>query len=314
MRAGADRMPVWWPPPRCTAQTPRSTRPTGRPLAGKSVLIWPDRDAPGWDYADRASQAILHAGATTVAILVPPDDKPEGWDAADAIPDGFDVAGFLAVGERMPVMRSVEEIAAAGFADGHRLDVPRTDCRLAFTRRYGRGLALLRAVGQVAGVDGRALECRSDALRLASGPRHLPQCVAQGGQPTAQGQAGQLGHDLGGRENRPLRSEARVQLPRSGMPTSWALNTPGGVVDLRTGRMRAHRRDDRMTKVSHRHPAGRLSNVAGVPGRRHRWRCRSDRLPATDGRLLPDRRRPASTRCSSCTAPARTASRCSSTC
>lgn len=29
-----------------------------QPLAGKSVLIWPDRDAPGWDYADRASQAV----------------------------------------------------------------------------------------------------------------------------------------------------------------------------------------------------------------------------------------------------------------
>ncbi|MGL5632082.1 MAG: phage/plasmid primase, P4 family, partial [Azovibrio sp.] len=30
----------------------------------------------------------------------------------------------------------------------------------------------------------------------------------------------------------------------------WALNTPGGVVDLRTGRIRDHRREDRMTKVT----------------------------------------------------------------
>jgi hypothetical protein len=36
----------------------------------------------------------------------------------------------------------------------------------------------------------------------------------------------------------------------------WALNTPGGVVDLRTGRMRPHRRDDRMTKVSTATPQG----------------------------------------------------------
>jgi len=36
----------------------------------------------------------------------------------------------------------------------------------------------------------------------------------------------------------------------------WALNTPGGVVDLRTGRMREHRRDDRMTKVSTATPKG----------------------------------------------------------
>ena len=97
-----------------------------RPLAGKSVLIWPDRDAPGWDYADRASQAILQAGASNVAILVPSDDKPEGWDAADAIPEGFDVAGFLAVGERMPVTRPLEEVAPPEARTG----APRTVCRV----------------------------------------------------------------------------------------------------------------------------------------------------------------------------------------
>ena len=69
----------WWQPRPCWRK--RSVDKTDwSPLAGKSVLIWPDRDAPGWDYADRASQAILNVGATTVAILVPPDDKPEGWD------------------------------------------------------------------------------------------------------------------------------------------------------------------------------------------------------------------------------------------
>jgi len=106
------------------------------PLAGKSVLIWPDRDAPGWDYADRASQAILDAGATTVAILVPPDDKPDSWDAADAIPEGFDVGGFLAVGERMPVMRSVEETPSPDLLTG--VDWTTEDgLSSTFTRRYG---------------------------------------------------------------------------------------------------------------------------------------------------------------------------------
>ena len=50
----------------------------------------------------------------------------------------------------------------------------------------------------------------------------------------------------------------------------WLLNTPGGVVDLRTGRMRAHQRTDRMTKVSTAVPKGEcptwrgfLSDVTG---------------------------------------------------
>lgn len=60
------------------------------PLAGKAVLIWPDRDKPGFGYAEAASQAVLMAGATSCAILLPPDAKPEGWDAADALAEGFD--------------------------------------------------------------------------------------------------------------------------------------------------------------------------------------------------------------------------------
>jgi putative DNA primase/helicase len=54
------------------------------PLNGKTVLIWPDKDKPGWNYAEQAAQAILNAGGNACAILVPPADKSEGWYAADA--------------------------------------------------------------------------------------------------------------------------------------------------------------------------------------------------------------------------------------
>ena len=71
------------------------------PLAGRAVLIWPDRDKPGWEYATLAAQAILSAGAKTCHILYPPEDAAEGWDAADAIAEGFDVAAFLSHGPRL---------------------------------------------------------------------------------------------------------------------------------------------------------------------------------------------------------------------
>lgn len=70
------------------------------PLAGKALTIWPDRDAPGWDYAEAAARACVSAGARSVAILVPPSDRPAGWDVADALAEGFDVTDFLATGER----------------------------------------------------------------------------------------------------------------------------------------------------------------------------------------------------------------------
>ena len=47
------------------------------PLKGRRVLVWPDRDEHGWRYALAAAQALLEAGAASVAVLRPPDDRPE---------------------------------------------------------------------------------------------------------------------------------------------------------------------------------------------------------------------------------------------
>ena len=73
------------------------------PLKGKRVLVWPDKDGPGWQYAMAASQAILVSGAISVSVLLPPDDKPDKWDAADAVEDGLDVAAFIASAEKQSV-------------------------------------------------------------------------------------------------------------------------------------------------------------------------------------------------------------------
>ncbi len=76
------------------------------PLKGKDVLIWPDRDAPGWDYAEAAAKACVDVGCRSVAIVVPPESKPQKWDAADAVAEGFDCKGFLHAGERIEIKAS----------------------------------------------------------------------------------------------------------------------------------------------------------------------------------------------------------------
>jgi putative DNA primase/helicase len=73
------------------------------PLKGKDVLIWPDYDAPGRDYAEAAAQACVAAGCRTVAIVIPPASKPQKWDAADAVVEGFDCKSFLDAGERITI-------------------------------------------------------------------------------------------------------------------------------------------------------------------------------------------------------------------
>lgn len=65
------------------------------PLAGKEVLIWPDKDKAGWDYANNVAVALQEIGVTKLAILYPPDDKADKWDAADAVEEGFSINEFF---------------------------------------------------------------------------------------------------------------------------------------------------------------------------------------------------------------------------
>ena len=64
------------------------------PLAGKDVLIWPDNDTPGKQYAETVYR-ILKPLAKSLRILSVPEGKPPKWDAADAVSEGFDVDVFL---------------------------------------------------------------------------------------------------------------------------------------------------------------------------------------------------------------------------
>ena len=70
------------------------------PLKGKQVLIWPDNDEAGQQYAARAAQAIVQVGASLVAILHLPDNKPEKWDAYDAVAEGMDVWAIVRDSQR----------------------------------------------------------------------------------------------------------------------------------------------------------------------------------------------------------------------
>ena len=117
------------------------------PLAGKSVLIWPDRDKPGWEYATLAAQAILSAGAKTCHILYPPEEAADGWDAADAVAEGFDVAAFLTHGPRLQ-MHDVAEEAEPVISSDESVWGTEDALALAFTRRYHRDWRYVAAWGR----------------------------------------------------------------------------------------------------------------------------------------------------------------------
>lgn len=64
------------------------------PLQGRSVAIWPDNDAPGYDAATRLAKR-LQGIAARVVVVRPPEWAGDGWDLADDAPDGWNAAQHL---------------------------------------------------------------------------------------------------------------------------------------------------------------------------------------------------------------------------
>jgi putative DNA primase/helicase len=64
------------------------------PLTQKEIIIWPDNDTAGFEYAKKVAAHLLKI-AYQVSILTPPKDKKEKWDAADAILENFNIHSFL---------------------------------------------------------------------------------------------------------------------------------------------------------------------------------------------------------------------------
>lgn len=224
------------------------------PLAGKAVLIWPDRDKPGWEYAVQAAQAILSAGAKSCHILYPPEEAAEGWDAADAVAEGFDVAAFLAHGPRVQ-MHDIADPGEPVIGADESVWGTEDALALAFTRRYHRDWRYVAAWGRWLVWDGRRWRneetlaatdlirgvCRHAALQ-ADNPKLAAKLATSG--------------TVGGVERLARADRRHAATTAEWDADPWLLNTPGGVVDLRTGRLRAHDRADRMTKITTATPAG----------------------------------------------------------
>ena len=225
-----------------------------KPLEGKAVLIWPDRDKPGWEYAANAAQAVLDAGARSCHILYPPQEAAEGWDAADAIAEGFDVVSFLVHGPRMQI-HAVAEDAEPVVSSDESVWGTEDALALAFTRRYHRDWRYVAAWGRWLVWDGQRWRnedtlaatdlirsvCRQTALRADD--RKVAAKLASSG-------------TVGGVERLARADRRHAATTDEWDADPWLLNTPGGVVDLKTGRTRANDRGDRMTKITTATPRG----------------------------------------------------------
>jgi len=239
------------------------------PLAGKAVLIWPDRDKPGWDYAMATAQAALVSGATSCDVLLPPDDRPEGWDAADAVAEGFDVAGVLAGGPRM-------SIKPTSITPTQEPSVWATDdaLALAFTSRYAEDWRYCAAWARWLVWDGRRWQADETLL-----VHHLIRAICREAALKADSHrlAAKLAASstVGGVERLARTDRRHASTSEEWDADLFALNTPGGMVDLKTGRIKPHDRRERMTKLATAAPRGDCA----------RWRAFLDDITGGDAAL-----------------------------
>ena len=216
------------------------------PLAGKNVLIWPDADKPGQEYAVQAGQAVLSAGAETCHILCSPENKAEGWDAADALAEGFDVQVFLAQGARVQVH---DVPVATNLQSDESVWGTEDALALAFTHSYHRDWRYVATWGRWLLWDGKRWRteetlaatdlirnvCRQAALSAPNGKIAVKLASSS---------------TIGGVERLARADRRHAATVGEWDADSWLLNTPCGVLDLRTGQQRPHDRADRMTKIT----------------------------------------------------------------
>lgn len=224
------------------------------PLKGKHVLVWPDRDKPGWDYAMRAAEAIVEAGALSCSLLIAPDNKPEGWDAADAIADSDDVRAFLDSAERVTLPPKAGSVTAPT-PDEASAWASEDFLALAFTKLYAFDWRYVAVWDKWLVWTGK--RWHPDATKWA---RHLIRHVCR--EISLKVDSPKLASRIasastvGGVERLASTDRRHAATAEEWDADLWLLNTPDGVVELATGQFREHRRDDHMTKLATASPRG----------------------------------------------------------
>src|SRR5262249_54450461 len=77
------------------------------PLHGRDVVIWPDADLPGDEYAEGVSKCAAEVEAKSIAVVSTPEAVKEGWDAADALAEGWTTERAIElIGQAVPAEHS----------------------------------------------------------------------------------------------------------------------------------------------------------------------------------------------------------------
>lgn len=232
-----------------------SSKTDWSPLKDKDVLIWPDNDEPGKKYAMSCAVAALSAGAKSCDILSIPDGCPDGWDVADALMEGgeFDLEAFLKDGERLPItIPNTPHLMAAFEAVEH---LTEHSIALVLTEHYAKDWKYCANWGRWYFWDSRRW-IHDQVLAF----NHLARQVCHAASTFAK-TPGFRAKIASASTSANIVRLACADPSHATAVEKWdadplLLNTTGGIVDLRTGKLSAHDHSRFLTKTATATPQG----------------------------------------------------------
>lgn len=236
------------------AKSPKKTN--WKPIKGKTVVILPDNDKPGRDYAETVAKLCREAGAASVKILELPVPN-EGGDIVEWIETHGDAAEPDAIREELESLVAAQVPGSEKPVDSWlaiSTDQGRTELGNArrFVATFGEDVRFCHAWSKWFCWDGTRWKLDDDgavqrlAASIADAVWHL---VANHHTKDT--------IEFAEKTSKASGINAMLKLAASMLPirvdeldaNHWLLNCPNGTVDLRIGALRPHRREDNLTKL-----------------------------------------------------------------
>ncbi len=248
---------------------------------GRTVYILPDNDAAGSSHAQKVAAALAGIADSIRIIRLP--DLPPGGDVSDWLDQDGDAAAVLALSVATPVWRPQAAEACTEVARDGLVPYCEEALTLAFSERHADDLRYCDVFGRW--FEWQAGRWREDIKRRVF---TLARRLCRDHSATAlrgiddEKAAARIGAGIASAKTvAAVVNLARADVRHATGPedwdaNAWALNTPAGVVDLRTGEVRTHDRRALCSKITAVAPAD-----ADCP----RWRRFLDEVTGGDAEL-----------------------------
>jgi len=225
-----------------------------RYFRGARVVVLPDNDEPGWKHGQMVVKNLLPATECVRMLDLP--GLPDKGDVSDWLKAGGTVEALERLANSVSSVDATAEPAAK--ADpGQNTDIMAIHANedaiaLVFAARHADTLRYCHDWGMWLRWNGARWE--RERRRLAF---HFARELAR--EANTEGKATPAKASTAGGVERFAQADPRLATVSDEWDTDqWVLNTPGGTVDLRTGELRPHRREDHITKQTAVTPAPAL--------------------------------------------------------